>query len=389
MSWRRRVGRELDRRVRAAAGLALAHLPRAYRPVDDGLWLLGGSVGAAYTDNSAALHRYLRAHHPEIDARWVIDRDSNDVDIARAVGPVLFRDAPTTFAAARRAAVHVISHGVHDVPLCGSSTTRNTVKVRLGHGLTAMKKTKPRPLHTNRSANAIFDLVPVASAFERSNKRAWDIDDDALVITGLPRFDELVRLARAPRANRLLYMPTWRDGLDSRRQRNVVEAIVAFLQQDTLHRALVEHGMAIDVYVHRNMAQLLEPLGARLRDAPVRLLPTSHDVQQALATCSALITDYSSTCWDALYVDKPVLFFQFDLQRFLGERGAYFDLENDAPGPRSSTPTQAAQMVAEALRAGLRLTPAARRWQQRAFQWRDDRNCERVHRAIADALRTR
>ena len=39
-----------------------------------------------------------------------------------------------------------------------------------------------------------------------------------------------------------------------------------------------------------------------------------------------LITDYSSVAWDFCYLDKPVLFFQPDLDTYLELRGAYLDL---------------------------------------------------------------
>jgi CDP-glycerol glycerophosphotransferase (TagB/SpsB family) len=383
MSIAERVARELARQGRGALGRALARLPERTRPAPDGAWLLGASVGAAYNDNSAALHAFLRQECRDIDAYWVINSDSHDLERARRVGPVLLREDVMTWAVARRAAVHVISHGVHDVPLCSSASTSNAVKVRLGHGLTAMKKTKSRPLQTNKTANAIFDLVPVASNFERENKRSWDIADDSLVVTGLPRFDPLVRRARAGSSPRILYMPTWRDG-GSRRQEDTAKAIVSFLQHPILHRALVDHGVTLDVYCHRNM-RAVPGFAGLFRDGLIRVLPVEHDVQDSIASCMAMVTDYSSVCWDALYVDKPVLFYQFDLDAYLGERGAYFDLRNDAPGPRAETPSAAAELVANALN-DLVLSPAARRWQQRAFAFRDDQNCRRVYTVILERL---
>lgn len=383
MTMAERVVRELARQGRGVLGRALARLPERTRPAPDGAWLLGASVGAAYNDNSAALHAFLRDECREIDAYWVMNGDSYDLERARRVGPVLLREELMTWAVARRAAVHVISHGVHDVPLCSSRSTNGAIKVRLGHGLTAMKKTKPRPLQTNKTANAIFDLVPVASEFERDNKRSWDIANDSLVVTGLPRFDPLLRRARAGSSRRILYMPTWRDG-DARRQKDVAAAVASFLYHETLHRALVDHGVTLDVYCHRNMRGDVASATA-IRDGLVRVLPVNHDVQESISSCLALVTDYSSVCWDALYVDKPVLFYQFDLDAYTAERGAYFDLRNDAPGPRAETPSAAAQLVADAL-SDLALSPAARRWQQRAFAFRDDQNCRRVYTAILERL---
>ena len=385
LSISQRFGREFGRRLRATAGAVLARLPPAYRAVPDGAWLLGGSGGCAYGDNSAAFHRYLRRHHPDQAAYWVINDDSVDVGRAQAEGPVLFRGSAWTYAASRHAEVHVISHGVHDVPLCESAATAQAVKVRLGHGLTAMKKTKPRSFHTNRSANAVFDVVPVASEFERQNKRAWDIDDDALVVTGLARFDDLVELAKTPPQSRILYMPTWRSQ-SADRQIGVVDSIVDFLREKKLIDSLAALGFSIDVYLHRNMAVSHGVVASRLSGLPIRVLPVEHDVQLSLATCAALITDYSSVCWDALYIDRPVLFYQFDLEQYLGDRGAYFDIRNDSPGPSAFNAPDAARMVANEISDGLRLSTQARRWQGRAFRWRDAKNCERIYDAVKGAV---
>ena len=53
--------------------------------------------------------------------------------------------------------------------------------------------------------------------------------------------------------------------------------------------------------------------------------------------CSMLITDYSSVCWDVYYMDKPVLFYQFDYDMYNQAHGSYINMENDLFGNRSTT----------------------------------------------------
>ncbi|WP_396133684.1 CDP-glycerol glycerophosphotransferase family protein, partial [Faecalibacillus intestinalis] len=48
----------------------------------------------------------------------------------------------------------------------------------------------------------------------------------------------------------------------------------------------------------------------------VTLLPRITNIQNQLINCKLLITDYSSVCWDMLFMAKPVLFFQFDIDRY-------------------------------------------------------------------------
>ena len=52
--------------------------------------------------------------------------------------------------------------------------------------------------------------------------------------------------------------------------------------------------------------------------------------------CSMLITDYSSVCWDVYYLDKPVLFYQFDYEKYAVAHGSYINMETSLFGNRST-----------------------------------------------------
>jgi CDP-glycerol glycerophosphotransferase (TagB/SpsB family) len=360
-------------------------------------WLLGASSGAAYADNAAALHQYLRHHHPEINVLWVIDRGSPDVERARAVGPILFRDDWRTYAHALLADVVAISHGIHDVPGGGSVLSRSFL-VRLGHGITALKKTKARALHTDESANRVFDLVPVSSEFEAKNKRAWGIPDDRIVVTGVPRFDTLLaKQARTPAdPRRILYMPTWRDSAARSarafRESEYVQGILEFLGSARLRQVLDEYNATVDVVFHR----LVLPYAVELFEelANPRVVPqTLSDPQDLFAPAGLLITDYSSVAWDFLYVDKPVVFYQFDRESFDSERGSYLDDDTSLPGPLCRSGGELVREVERYLNGEMAADPTLaqvrHQWDEQVFAYRDDRNCERVYRAIVERLNGR
>lgn len=393
------AARELERRVKTAVALAATRVLRrtAARVRGSRPWLIGGAVGAFYGDNSAALHQHIREHHPEINVYWVINRDSRDVERAAALGPVLYRDEMKTYFYALLAEVHVISHGVHDVPTCASSLSK-ALKVRLGHGLTALKKTKPRALHSNESANAVFGLVPVSSEFEKANKATWGIPEDALVITGVPRFDTLLRKARTvakgPGPRRVLYMPTWREWLPKSRdallESELFQNVRALLTDDALAGVLEEHDAVLEVAAHpilREQLDLLAPTTVQL--GRVRWA-TGGDIQDLLVRCDVLVTDYSSVAWDVLYLGRPVLFFAFDVDEYERHRGAYFDLRNDLPGPSASDVPGMVALIERALNGEIERDESIRarreRWMERVFPYRDDRNCERVMREILRKL---
>jgi glycosyltransferase involved in cell wall biosynthesis len=398
------VGAQVVRELRRRQLLVLARAwilanPSAVASIRaESAWLIGNAGGKFYGDNSAALHQHLLKHQRQLAVYWVIDRGSPDVETARALGPVLFTDDVMTYVRALLAAVHVISHGVHDVPGCGYlGAGEGPLKVRLGHGLTALKKTKPRLGHTVESANAVFDLVPVCSEFERSHKLEWGIAPGRLVVTGLSRFDTLLAKQRAYPANprRLLYMPTWRDAVTSASEWEATpffRGVTGLLCDARLHRLLKEHGATLDVFLHMNLQPHVRGLDQRLEGTPVHLIKVT-DPQRAFAEAGVLITDYSSVAWDMLYLDKPVVFYHFDLAEHAGDRGGHVAFDDTLPGPSLRTSDALIDTLEQHL-CGTLTTQSGyaermARWQRTAFAFRDDGNSARVTSAIMKRLKER
>lgn len=356
--------------------------------------------GRAYADNGAALHRHLVENYPQLKVYWVIDQDSPDAGKVRQIGPVLYRRALEAYIYGLQAQVHVISHGLADVPTCSSSLSDHALKVRLGHGLTALKRTRGSPWRSVEAKNRGFDLVPVSSEFEKRHKMEWGIDPGRLVVTGLPRWDELVRKAEYYRSQpgagapaRILYMPTWRDwlprGEGAFRETQFYHHLRDFLLHPRLRSLLDRHDAVIDVQVHVIMRQHAPTIARELAGLPrVQVLPPDADPQDALARSRLLITDYSSVAWDFLYLDRPVLFYQFDVEEFSRRRGSYIELR-DLFGPIAHDADTAVGLARTFLESNFEpgpYRPRMEEWQRRAFRYRDTRNCERVVQAILEQL---
>ena len=61
------------------------------------------------------------------------------------------------------------------------------------------------------------------------------------------------------------------------------------------------------------------------------------DVLSLVLACDALITDYSSICMDFALLEKPCVFFAFDLEQYRASRDFYFDYASYVPGPVAET----------------------------------------------------
>jgi CDP-glycerol glycerophosphotransferase (TagB/SpsB family) len=111
-----------------------------------------------------------------------------------------------------------------------------------------------------------------------------------------------------------------------------------------------------------------------------------EDVQQHFARAAVVVTDYSSTAFNAAYIDRPVVYFQFDADKVLGGahvgRQGYFRYDRDGFGPVTETVDAAEQAIDEIVRAGRSPAPEYQRRIDETFPRRDGRCSKRVTEAI-------
>lgn len=192
--------------------------------------------------------------------------------------------------------------------------------------------------------------------------RAYRLPEERLLRSGYPRNDALIaertraetegRLPRPPLAGALglddhkktvLYAPTFRGGPGKQRRAQLLLDVREFAERfgDT-HTLLVR-------------AHYLE--SARLPVCPpgtVVDVSRHHDVSELLALTDVLITDYSSIMFDFALLDRPVVLYAPDLEAYAAERGSYFDLREEAPGPVTATQEELFATLAELKKSDIR-----------------------------------
>ena len=74
------------------------------------------------------------------------------------------------------------------------------------------------------------------------------------------------------------------------------------------------------------------------------LIPDFVDTNELLSVVDLLITDYSSIFFDYLVTDRPILFYIWDYDDYLEERGMYLS-DDELPGPTLFTIDEVAAAV--------------------------------------------
>lgn len=352
-------------------------------------------------DSAEALFRWIVAKHPEINAYFVVAKSSPDYRRLHDEGLRVVAHRSWRWKPLMLFARHVISShadGYISNPLRASRYGAPQFRLDfLQHGiikgdLSAWLNWKNLDLLVT-STDAEYDYITGVSPYKFSGKEAR--------LTGLPRHDALLQKDAAipiEEKRLILVAPTWReylvgkrDGKTAARIRNThfmdsefAQAWMGVLHSQTLREFARAQGLKIAFLPHPNIQPYLDVMD--VPDDIDVIHYTDGDVQQVICRTSTLVTDYSSMAFNAAYLRRPVVYFQFDREQY--ERGhtegkGYFEYARDGFGPVATTPAEVTDAVQQLYTdAGYREQYLARC--RATFPVRDGRNCERVFHAICD-----
>ncbi|WP_417562204.1 bifunctional glycosyltransferase/CDP-glycerol:glycerophosphate glycerophosphotransferase [Microbacterium sp.] len=350
-------------------------------------------------DNAEHLYRWVHAHRPAVNAWFVLRRSSPDWTRLETEGFRLVEFGTHQHTLLLKNAAHLVSSHVDHYVVHPLSRSRygpeNWSYTFLQHGVT--KDDISRWLN----GKPIELLVAAASA-----ELAAFVDDDTPYVvtakqaklTGFPRHDALLAKSRAAREKDLiLVMPTWREYLMSAvsgkgNDRDLVEDFEeseyvrswsAFLSDPHLREYATTHGLRLAFVPHPNLEHHVSEF--RLPGGVEVVTYGSTDVQEVIARARVLVTDYSSLAFDAAYLLTPVVYFQFDREKFFSlhpHRPGYFDYERDGFGPIATDASSASAAVRSLLDQPSEQPHDYAGRAEAFFTDRDGLNCQRTYEAI-------
>lgn len=245
-----------------------------------------------------------------------------------------------------------------------------------------------------------IDLLVTAGRpeFESMIEEPYKYTAREVVLTGFPRYDALLaRKSDSPKT--VVIMPTWRKSVagkllpgSSQRELNPEFQNSRFfvewrkvLCNVSLFHALRERGLSVVFIPHPNLAPYVAcfKLPAEIEVGPA----AGKSIQDHLADCALLVTDYSSIAFDVAYLRRPVAYFQFDAEEFFESHTyskGYFDYHLHGFGPVLSSAEQVCSMIEEVSRDEIILQPGFRKRIDEFFPHQDTDNSLRVVEAALE-----
>ena len=373
-----------------------------------GAWVLLDRVHDA-RDSAEIVFEHLRVHRPEVNAFFVVEAGTPDFErLSGRWGSRVVAYGSRRWLRLMLNCTDVISSHA-DVPVVRPPAVVRALwpgKPRwrvsfLQHGvikddLSAWLNPKRLDLFVVSTPGELASVVGDGSSYAYTSKE--------VVLTGLPRFDRLLEQARAvPPEQRdlLLVAPTWRHSLlpplAAGSQRRSVHADFleseyarqwwGLLTSERLRVAAVAAGVRVAFLPHPNMSSVLELL--ELPEHVVALSFDDGDVQELFARAAVLVTDYSSMAFNVALLDRPVVYFPFDLAAVQAGahvgRVGYFDYGRDGFGPVACELGALLSELEGVLARGCVSEPVYAERAAQAFGGvRDGRCTERVVQALLD-----
>ncbi len=385
----RKIIRLLDYAKHLALCLLLwpaAAILRRVKPAYRGLWLVS-ERGNDARDNGYWFFRYLKTQHKEQNACYVIAPSSPDHSRVKDLGQTVKRGSLRHYLMYMAADYLVGSHVQPASPelmvfyhLRQLGFRPRGKQAFLQHGIIKDE------MQWLRYPRLKIDFFASGAKMEYDYlEKEFGFPKGVVRYTGLCRFDNLIR--GKAKTNQILVMPTWRGSQypkgEAFTQTAFYRQFQSLLNSQELLDLLKEYDLKLIFYPHIEMQG---ELGRFTSPDPRIVLADyrSYDVQTLLMNCRALITDYSSVFFDVGYMEKPVLYYQFDqeeFRRFHYQEG-YFSYERHGFGPVVKTQEALLEALSALAKNGFEMEEEYHKRLEAFFPLRDENNCERTYQAL-------
>ena len=350
-----------------------------------------------YSDSPRAIYEYMKEHHPDYRLLWSIDKNAES--LFREFGvPYLRRFTIPWFFRFPRA-----KYWVNNVRLpAWMPKPKDTIYIQTWHG-TPLKKlgVDIEEIHmpgTNTSAykrNFVLEarkwdyLVSPNPYSTEIFRRAFRYPGK-IIESGYPRNDVLSNHSETLASNLkkklgipedkkvMLYAPTWRDNEFYEKGKYKFEF------QFGLDKWKKEFGDEW-VLLSRMHYLVAENFDFSAHAGTVYDASSYPDIRDLYLISDLLITDYSSVFFDFAVLNRPIVFFMYDLERYRDQlRGFYINIEEEAPGPIVETEKELFLAINSLKDSNVQSDPKFSRFKGKFSSLEDGHAAERVVKAFLE-----
>jgi CDP-glycerol glycerophosphotransferase len=253
-------------------------------------------------------------------------------------------------------------------------------------------KVSAQYLSTMRKESAAWDFLISPSAYASKcfqSAFAYPLKNGAgrLLEIGYPRNDRLSAPAdlrveirnrvrkqlgvKSEQTQLVLYAPTWRDT-----NRNAVGTLQTVNHIDA--ETKLPKGFKL---MYRGHSMTLGAHNSKTANGAIDVTDYP-DIAELYLAADVLITDYSSVMFDFAVTGKPMIFLTPDIEKYVADRGFYFDFMAEAPGPICHTTAEVIGALENINDVARQYGKAYKAWQAKFTPLEDGKATARVIAAV-------
>ena len=212
-----------------------------------------------------------------------------------------------------------------------------------------------------------------------------------VILCGLPRHDYMLKYSLNNEKNIILFMPTWRFYLvnsfipgTGRRKYNPDFKKSEFykkwkniLENRDIHSYAKQNGYKIVFVLHPYLEQQRKDFSY----ANDYLASTNSSISKIIAKSALVITDYSSIAMDAAFLNRFIIYYQFDENKFRNAhtyRKGYFNYKKHGFGPICFSQNSITKLIFIAIKRHCKPFKKYFLRSNSFFYWHDGMNCKRL-----------
>ncbi|EFO8818784.1 capsular biosynthesis protein, partial [Campylobacter coli] len=352
------------------------------------IWLLMDRDYEA-DDNAEHLYRYIMQNHPEQEIVFALRKESLDWERLEKEGFNLVEFGSLEFERIIKKASKVISS--HADGYLTRYITSKQQFIFIQHGVI------PNDLSKWLNSKKIDLFVTSTKAEYKSianDYNRYKFGKKEVVLTGLARHDALLKNNQC-NARQIIIMPTWRANIvgvalgSSKRglqsdftQSEYFQKWNLLLNSNILQKLCEKYDYTIVFNPHPNIIPYLKDFNI---PSYVKIANHNESLQELFCNSSLMITDYSSVAFEMAYLNKPVIYYQFDHEEFFNShtlQKGYFDYKKDGFGPVVEDEESLLKELENLLQNDCNPFGIYKDNIDSTFAFKDGKCCERIYKVI-------
>nr|WP_275975525.1 CDP-glycerol glycerophosphotransferase family protein [Tetragenococcus halophilus] len=355
------------------------------------VWLGFEKFSSTAQDNGYAFFQYVEKNKLHDDFYFILDKNSSDYEEVKRessnVVPFMSFKYFLLVYASRLLVSSENKRHVYNLRIRTGLVPRKITRkqsVFLQHGVTALKQSN---VFKKAKGRGNFNLVIATSDLEKEIiHENWKYELNEIAVTGFSRWDKLFDKSKNRERRKIFVMPTWRTWMEDMpkedfKRTDYYDNYINFLNSNELEIILEKYNLQLVFFLHPKFKQYISEFYLNSDHISLKGFQ-SIKVNEEIMEASLMISDYSSVTWDMFFMKKPVLFYQFDYEKYEEYEGSYIDMETQLFGERALNKEELIQLIEEYAENNFQLKPYFENLHEEYYKYADHNNSKRIFDAI-------